>query len=93
MDCKQTNQIYRITPSGKVEYRWSCRRVGTNKRSFTPTVTEFAANVAKGAGPNTFVTFGVPGGSQAQKKRPGYPITIYKSKQQKKLLNVFGFAP
>jgi len=66
-----------------------------------PRPTYFYAPMAKGIKPGAFARFGTPGGSENQpgpeqnrtSSRPGWPIEVYKTKQKKTLVNIYGFTP
>lgn len=90
--CESTGEIYKIW-RGEVLYKQKCRNTGMAKRSFTPNTTAFYAPTAKGVRPGAFMTFAIPSASQHWPSRFGYPIAVYKTKNQKVLTNIFGFTP
>lgn len=91
--CKETNKVLRIDPNGQVVYRRTCKSTGKKKKTFTPNRTLVHSWSAKGVKPNAFVKMLVPAGSNyGDRSRWGYPIEVYKTKQRKNLLNMYGFA-
>ena len=91
-NCVETNKIQKIEKGGSIVYRRKCTPAGKAKRTHAASPMVVYQWAAKGLKPNGFIRAAVPAGSNHMKsERRAYPIEIYKTKQQKQLLNMYGF--
>ena len=84
--------MHRVEPDGRVVYRTNCRSSGKKKKTYTPNPTQVYEWDAVGIKPNSFVIVQVPTMAiHAKTLTGGYPVAVYKTKQRKHLVAMYGF--